>query len=388
MKKQKVLLVHNFYQIGGGEHTVFENELKLLQENGHQVFAYTRSNDELKESKIKLLLLPFSTIWSFRTWIEVRRLIRAKRIDIIHCHNTFPLISPSVYYAARSMKVPVVQTIHNFRFICPNGLFYCKSTICEQCRQQHSFMPALKNKCYRDSFVQTFVVVAMLKIHRWLGTYKRINYIFLTKFNKNKFCDLIDNHEKNLFVKPNFVHTTANTKCERAIKTKFVYAGRLDENKGIPFLLEVWPTLPEEYELHIYGDGPYQEACKSVTVHKNNIHYLGFRPKKEIFQDLAEAAALLFPSTCYEGFPMILAESFSIGRPVVCVNLGNHGDIIHTSCAGVLYEANDHKSFQNAVKEIVHNNILYASNAATYYSQYLTPEKNYEMLCEIYDKAR
>ncbi len=124
-----ILMVHNFYQIGGGEHTVFANEVSLLRDHGNEVTEYTRTNDELKASRIKLLLMPFTTVWSFKTYREVRRIIREKDIEIVHCHNTFPLISPSVYYAARSLGVPVVQTVHNFRFLCPNGLFFCNGKI-------------------------------------------------------------------------------------------------------------------------------------------------------------------------------------------------------------------------------------------------------------------
>lgn len=388
MAKKHVLLVHNFYQIGGGEHTVFENEKNLLQENGHKVTIYTRSNDELKQSKGKLLLMPFTTVWSFKTYFEVRRLIREKNIDIVHCHNTFPLISPSVYYAARSLKVPVVQTVHNFRFLCPNGLFYCNGKICEKCREQNSFLPALKNKCYRNSTVQTAVAVAMLKLHRWLGTYKKINYVFLTEFNKNKFADLIDIYAENVFVKPNFVKTITEQTSRDKIKTNFIYAGRLDENKGVPFLLETWKGLPEEYELHIYGDGAYRKDCENAAMANQNIHYLGFRPQKEIFQDLADGTALLFPSDWYEGYPMILTESFCIGRPVVAADLGNHGDIIAASRGGVLYESGNKESFCKAIEEVTINNEKYAFCAATYYREKLTPQKNYEMLCDIYDKAK
>lgn len=144
-KKKKILMVHNFYQIGGGEHTVFKNEVELLRDNGHEVIEYTRSNDELKSDKWKLLFLPFTTVWSLRTYIEIRKLIKNEQIDVVHCHNTFPLISPSVYYAARSMKVPVVQTIHNFRLLCPNGSFYCKGKVCEKCRENGNFKEAIKN---------------------------------------------------------------------------------------------------------------------------------------------------------------------------------------------------------------------------------------------------
>ena len=175
MSKKKVLMVHNFYQIGGGEHTVFKNEVEMLRENGHEVIEYTRSNDELKKSKWKMLLLPFTTIWSFKTYREVKKIIKEQSIDIVHCHNTFPLISHSVYYAARNRRIPVVQTIHNFRFLCPGAMFYRNGKICEECREKQSLKPALKNKCYRNSKIQTLVVIAMLKIHKRLETYKKIN---------------------------------------------------------------------------------------------------------------------------------------------------------------------------------------------------------------------
>ena len=388
MAKKRVLLVHNFYQIGGGEHTVFENEKNLLLENGHEVTAYTRSNDELKTSKWKLLLLPFTTTWSMKTYFEVRKMIQEKTIDIVHCHNTFPLISPSVYYAARSMKVPVVQTVHNFRFLCPNGLFYCNGQTCEKCREQGSFLPALKNGCYRNSRIQTAVAVAMLTVHRWLGTYKKINYIFLTKFNKSKFSKLIDVCGENVFLKPNFVNKEEMKWEQPAMKTRFVYSGRLDSYKGIEFLLKVWPTLPEKYELHIYGDGEYRKACEAVAQKNANIRYLGFRPQQEVFKDLQESAALLFPSLLYEGFPMTLAESFGLGRPVVAVNIGNHADIVKNSGGGVLYESGDEESFRAAVAQIVAENGRYSNCAAQYYAAYLTKEKNYEILCDIYDKAK
>ena len=122
--KKKILMVHNYYQIGGGEHTVYENELNLLKKNGHEVIEYTRKNSELKKSKIKLLLSPLTTIWSLRTYLEVKEIIKREKIDIVHCHNTFPLISPSVYYASIKCNVPVIQTIHNFRFVCPGGLLF------------------------------------------------------------------------------------------------------------------------------------------------------------------------------------------------------------------------------------------------------------------------
>lgn len=383
-----VLMVHNYYQIGGGEHTVFENEKKLLEENGHSVFVYTRSNDELKKQKWKLLLLPFTTLWSARTYHEVLKLIRDNKIDIVHCHNTFPLISPSVYYAARSLKVPVVQTIHNFRFLCPNGLFYCNEQICEKCQTHRSFRPAIENRCYRNSKIQTMIAAVMLNVHRLLGTYRKISYIFLTEFNRNKFSNLIDIHSDSVFIKPNFVSRTDLASNSRFIQSKFIFAGRLDENKGICFLLEAWAGVPSEFELHIYGDGPYRRECENAEKAHPNIRYYGFQSQETIFSDLADAAALIFPSALYEGFPMSLAESFALGRPALVSNIGNHGNIITVSGAGMVFEYGDVLSFQTALKEIVQNNVLYSEKADTYYRQNLTKESNYQKLTDIYEKVK
>lgn len=388
MEKKTILLVHNYYQIGGGEHTVFENEKNLLLQHGHSVETYTRSNDELKQAKWKMLILPFTTTWSWKTWREVRKIIREKHIDVVHCHNTFPLVSPSVYYAARSMGVPVVQTIHNFRFLCPNGLFYRDGQICESCREGNSFCPALRHGCYRDSKVQTAVAVAMLRFHRWIGTYRKINYIFLTEFNRDKFRDLLDIGGENVFIKPNFVARTPVCPKRQTIQNKFIYAGRLDENKGVPFLLKAWKDLPEDFQLHIYGDGTYRPDCEKAAAEQKNIHFYGFRPQQEIFADLSDAAALLFPSECYETFGLSWAESFAVGKPVVATDLGSHGQMIRQSGGGTLYEVGNTASFAAALENVVARNGDYAQKAKDYYEENLTPEKNYEKLCDIYERAK
>ena len=380
--------MHNFYQIGGGEHVVFENEKNMLLKKGHEVFLYTRNNDELKDSRWKLLLLPIVTIWSFRTYHEVRKMIKKHGIDVVHCHNTFPLISPSVYYAARSLKIPVVQTVHNFRFLCPNGLFFSNGAICEKCREQVSFLPALKNGCYRNSRVQTAVVAAMLTVHRWLGTYRKINYIFLTEFNKGKFADIVNIQGGNVFVKPNFVFKPDVQTNGGFVKPVFLFAGRLDQNKGIDFLLEAWKKMPGEYELHIYGDGPFRESCETAAAVQSNIHFFGFRPREEVMAALANAAALVFPSICYEGFSMSIAESLSAAIPVLTTNLGNHGDVVCRSHGGVVYSCGNVDAFCEAAKELLANWNVYSENAARFFENTLTEERNYEILSDIYDRIK
>lgn len=385
--KKNILMVHNFYQIGGGEHTVFNNEVDILKKNGHKVITYTRDNKEINNSLLKKILLPFTTIWSFKTYRDVKKIIKKEQIDIVHCHNTFPLISPSVYYAARKRKVPVVQTIHNFRFLCPNAILYRNNKVCEECLINKNFKQAIKNKCYRNSKLQTFVVIKMLKIHRKLGTYKRINYIFLTDFNRNKFNNLIDINGSNVFIKPNFVERKYNYKRQLKLDNSFVYIGRLDENKGIRFLVDAWKDI-KDYELHIYGEGSYKDYVLESTSKNNYIKYFGFQDQKEIFEDLTKSQGLILPSECYEGFPMTIAESYSLGVPVLSSDIGNHAMIVNKSKAGCVYDLDNKESFRKKLEDIVKSNKKYSDNAKKYYEEVLSPKKNYEELINIYENAK
>ena len=348
------------------------------------MIEYTRSNDELKTSKLKLLLSPFSTLWSWKTYREVKKIIKTEHIDVVHCHNTFPLISPSVYYAARKRKTPVFQTIHNFRFLCPAGIFYCDGHNCELCRENGNFKEARRHRCYRNSKIQTLVVIAMLKLHRAMGTYGKINYIFLTEFNKRKFSELIDINGKNVFVKHNFVEEST---CEHIEPTekKFIFSGRLEENKGIKLLLDRWKNLPQDYILHIYGDGEYRETVSQAAQQYPNIEFFGFVPHEVIAEDMRSSYGLVFPSKWYEGFPMVIAENFAQGCPVMATDIGNHGEIIRQSRGGVLFDPESESSFVGALDTMVSENRQLSKNALEYYRAYLNPESNYQALAEIYN---
>ena len=190
MKTEKVLVIHNYYQIPGGEDTVVANEIKLLEDHGHEVLLYSRNNSELKTfSKIRKLLLPITTVFNPETYKEVKKIIKEKNIDIVHVHNTLNLVSPSVYYAARNCKVPIVQTIHNFRLLCPAATFYRDGRICEECVEK-GLSCAVKYGCYRGSKLQTLACVISTKIHRFLGIYSKLNYICLAEFNKEKLLQM------------------------------------------------------------------------------------------------------------------------------------------------------------------------------------------------------
>lgn len=382
--RPNILMVHNYYQIGGGEHTVFEQEAELLRRHGHPVTAYTRHNDELKGSSVKKALLPFQTLFSLKTYREVRRLIRRERIDVVHCHNTFPLISPSVYYAARREGVPVVQAIHNFRLICANALLFRDGHVCEECLSG-SFRPAMSHACYRGSRLQTAVVVAMLKLHRLLGTYRRTGYIFLTPFNREKYRALLPEGTPHIYIKPNFEEIHAQPAPEREIDPfKVIYVGRLEENKGIRCLLEYWKQVPEAYRLHLYGSGPLEGLVREQAEKDPRIRPMGFRPQEEIFADWRTACAQVFPSISYEGFPMTLIESLALAVPVLTCDRGNQAAIIEEGVTGYRYAPEDAREFAEKLEKIRRENPRLKQNCREHYERNYTSEKNYALLMDIY----
>ncbi|MCH3973322.1 MAG: glycosyltransferase family 4 protein [Oscillospiraceae bacterium] len=384
--KQKVLLVHNFYKIGGGEHTVYENERRLLQEHGHEVYTYTRDNHELDTSLTKKLLLPFTTVFSFKTFREAKSLIQEKHIDLVHCHNTFPLISPSIYYAAQSCGIPILQTIHNFRFLCPCGIFYRNGQICEDC-VNNGLHCAIQHGCYRQSKLQTAVVVNMLWLHRKMGTYQKIHYIFLTEFNRQKFQKLLGTHLKTEFVKPNFEYVNIQPAPQKCIHhRRYVFVGRLDESKGIGFLLKVWAKAKGR-ELVIFGSGAMEPQVKNAAAKNAKIIFKGFQNRETILKELSTAEAMIFSSEWYEGFSMTLIEAFAAGTPVVCSNIGNSADIVQNAKAGCLYKLYDAEDFIRQIENIERKNTEFRTNARRAYEQFYTPDKNYEILKHIYDKV-
>lgn len=385
MKKLRVLLVHNFYQIGGGEHTVFQNEKKLLEDNGHDVIIYTRNNKEINSLFTKLFL-PIITIFNFRTYFEVKKIIKKEAIDIVHCHNTFPLISPSVYYASKSLNTPVVQTIHNFRLLCPSGIFYRNNRVCEDCMIQ-GLNCSIKNKCYRNSKIGTGIVVLMLKVHRILNTFnKKVDrYIVLTEFNARKLEKIIE--KDKIIIKPNFSYTDSTSKGDKS-KNYFLFVGRLEESKGVKFLLDSWVKIDNE-ELVIIGDGSLKDYVKNISDKSFNIHYLGNKAHKEVLEIMRNSKSLIFSSEWYEGFPMVILEAMSQGIPIITSNIGNGSTLVVDNYTGLHYEVNNFESFIKQINRISNNNEYekLGENAKRLFHEKYTSKENYTLLYSLYQEV-
>lgn len=386
-QKERVLIVHNYYQLPGGEDTVVANEKKMLENNGHTVISYTRDNSELaKLGIIQKFLLPFSTIFNIKTYRDVRRLIKNQGINIIHVHNTLNLVSPAVYYAALSMKVPIVQTIHNFRLLCPGAIFYRNGYICEDCVTK-GLICAVKHKCYRENRFQTLACVINMKIHRMTGVYQKINYICLTDFNKEKLLKLKYIPNDKVFVKPNFIQQTGGFVPNSKRADQFVFAGRLEKIKGIDFLLEAWKQMGKNSpKLIICGVGPMEDWCtKFINKNMLNAEMRGYIPNTEVRRIISISKALIFPTQLYEGFPMSIVEAFSAGTPVICPDFGNAGNIVSDQVTGYKYKKDSQDSLISAVRRV--DGKIFESTYKEFLEKY-TQEHNYRLLMDIYEEAR
>lgn len=384
-KKQNILIVHNYYQTPGGEDTVVANEKRMLEDHGHKVILYSRDNSEIKHrSKIRKLLLPITTIFNPRTYREIKSLIKSEKIEIVHVHNTLNLISPAVYYAALKCKIPVVQTVHNFRLLCPGATFYRDGHICEDC-VEHGLRCSVKHSCYRDSKLQTLVCVINTKIHRMTGIYGKINYICLTEFNKEKLLQLKQIKTDRVFLKPNFSFLNPIKNCTQKY---YLFIGRIETIKGIDVLLKAFCQMPDK-ELIVAGTGTKLEVSEKLLEANgiSNITLVGFQSRGDIDKLLSNAKALIVPSQWYETFGMVIVESFSSGIPVIVGNIGNIGDLVEEYRTGIHFEYDSSDSLIEAVNrfESVHD-IDWRKNTLNEYHSKYSPERNYEMLKTVYDK--
>lgn len=383
-EKKNILIVHNYYQIPGGEDTVVANEKTMLEKHGHKVILYSRNNAELKQmSKIRILFLPFTTVFNMRTYKEIKKQIRRENIDVVHVHNTLNLISPAVYYAARSMKVPVVQTVHNFRLLCPGATFYRDGHICEDC-VKNGLKCAVKYSCYRGSKAQTLVCAISTWLHRITGIYGKINYICLTEFNKDKLLQLKHIKPERVFVKPNFVENNSFIPEEERLN-QFVFVGRLDKLKGVDILFEAWKRMGEgAIKLIVCGMGPMEGWCKSfIKENVVNIEMRGFVPNDEVLKIIANSKALVLPTQWYEGFPMSIVEAFSVGTPVICSDLGNAGSVVEEGITGYKFRYDSIESMISTIDKMRAKPLNKEKIKKIYEIKY-SENANYKILNDIY----
>lgn len=378
-------MVHTYYQQPGGEDAVFEAEKTLLEAKGHEVIPLILHNRALESMPRRRQTVV--TVWNGEAYQNLRLLIRDKRPQVVHIHNTFPLASPAVVHAAKAEKLPVVMTLHNYRLLCVNALFFRQGRVCEDCLG-HLPWRGVVHGCYRNSRAASAVVAGMLTFHRFLGTWDMVDrYIVLTEFSRQKFIQAGFPPEK-LVVKPNFVHPDPGVGSGKGGYALFV--GRLSPEKGIGTLLKAWENLGGRVPLKIVGDGPLAEEVRRAAERMPGVEWLGRKAPDEVYALMGEAAFLVFPSECYEGFPRVIAEAFAKGLPVLATALGAQGTIIEDGRTGLLFRPGDPEDLAAQVawlwehpKELARMR----QEARREYEEKYTAERNYQLLMEIYGQA-
>lgn len=384
----RILTVHNYYQQAGGEDKVFAAESALLEAKGHQVWRYTLHNDQVEGSNP--LAIAGATLWNHAVYKDLRSLIRQEQIQIAHFHNTFPLVSPSAYYAAKANGVPVIQTFHNYRLLCPNALFFRDGRVCEDCLGKVIPFPGIQHGCYRGSQSASAAVTAMLAIHRAAQTWtNQVDvHIALTDFARKKFIQGGIPAQK-VVVKPNFVHPDPGYGEGKGGYA--LYVGRLSPEKGIDLLLSAWELIGSNIPLKIVGDGPLAPQVVKAVEQIPGVVWLGRRPMEEVYALMKEAMFLVFPSKWYEGLPNTIIESFAVGTPVIASNLGAMSSLVIPERTGIHFHADDSKDLATKVAwALAHPEKLIRMRQevrAEFIARY-TAEQSYRQLMEAYALAQ
>jgi glycosyltransferase involved in cell wall biosynthesis len=387
----KVLLVHNAYQQPGGEDVVFEQERQMLERAGHHVVTYHRSNHEINERSLvgRLTLAP-KVIWSTPTRREFAEMLFHQKPQVVHIHNTFMMVSPSIYSACREARIPVVQTLHNYRLLCPVATLFRQGRVCEECLD-HSLWRGVLHGCYRDSRAATSVVALMLAVHRCRRTWTRgVNcFVALSEFSRRKFMQGGIAADK-VVVKPNFVHPDPG--CGDGSGKYALFIGRLSPEKRVLTLLAAWERLRVRIPLLIVGSGPQRVFLETYAKQAglSDLRFLGQLPREEVMAALKRARCLVFSSELYENFPVTLAEAFACGVPVICSRLGAMAEIVAEGRTGLHFTPGDPEDLAQKVEwGWTHPEQMagMAKEARREYEAKYTAEKNYPMLMEIYQRA-
>lgn len=394
----KILFAHNFYGSGApsGENAVYEAERDLLRARGHQVIEFTRRSDDIRRrGAAGLLQGALATPWNPFSARTLRRLIRRERPDVVHAHNTFPLISPSIFSAAHGLNVPTVLTLHNYRTYCAAGIPMRENRPCTDCLDQKSVIPALRYGCYRGSRLATLPLAAMIALHRSLGTWQNHldAFIALTAFQRDKLV-AAGLPAQRVHLKPHFYPEPPAPLPWPGREDKVVYVGRFGPEKGLNSLVEAWRLWGAAAPpLEMIGDGPERAALERSIADAGlggKVTFLGQLSFAATQERLAHARLLVLPSLCYEGFPMAIREAFALGVPVAGSRLGSIPCIVENGRTGVLFNPGDVHDLLRAVREIWGNATRLEGMGVAAHAEFedkYTADRNYASLMAIYAAA-
>jgi glycosyltransferase involved in cell wall biosynthesis len=383
----KVLVAHNRYQLGGGEDSVVRDEIEMLRQRGHFVELLEQDNEAI-HSLCGKLLASTSAFYSCRSRDRMKRAIRDFQPDILHVHNWFPMLSPSIIVEANISGIPIVQTLHNFRMLCANALLYRGESVCTDCMGKLLPIGGAMHGCYHGSRAGSAIVTAAYAFHRLARTWDAVDlFIAVSEFEREILVRGGLPAEK-MVVKPNFVGS--NTwDAERTTENSALFVGRLSREKGIRTLLSAWNTRDIPFHLKIIGDGPMADEVRACAASNADVEYLGVQPPEAVYREMAKARFLVFPSEWYETFGRTVIEAFSQGTPVLAADCGAVRELVEEGVAGYRFQPGNVDALVSGTLRFttIENYKRMRTNCRHLFLHRFTAEINYDLLMEIYSKA-
>lgn len=389
----KILAIHNFHRKGSasGDDQVFKSETSLLEKHGHDVIRYTVANDEFDKSGIVgKVTATFGMLWSFKNYKRVKKLIQSEQPDIVHIHTFFPLLSPSVLYAAKRSDAKVVATLHDTRFICPCATSLRGTELCNQCGDGNYFRMC-KYRCFKGSRLQSFIVACIFAYHRIRRSfYKQIDRYICLNENQIQLLKNIGFDDNKIVKKYNFV-PDVDANIDYASPTELperyvVFYGRIGEEKGIRILMQIWNEI-HDIPLVVMGGGPLEEEFRNWAEKKENVFYLGYTQHDKCLGIVKKAEFVVFPSIWYEGCSMVEIETESLGKGIIATDLGFSQEAIENGVNGFKVPLGNVEGFKKTIRELWINQEqihTLGENARLDYERKYLPEDNYQQLVGIY----
>lgn len=388
MARMTILLCHAFYREPGGEDASFAAEAALLERHGHRVIRFTTDNRDVE--KTPRIVVAAAAVWNRSAYRQVRAVIRRERPDVVHCTNTFPTLSPSVYFAARAERVPVVQSVRNFRLWCANAVLLRRNRVCEACLCAPIAWRGVLHGCYRRSRAASFVPAVTAAAHRAIGTWSRLVDIYIapSEFVRQKAIEGGLPGER-IAVKPNFVHPDPG---ERAGGADAVFVGRLAPEKGLAVLFDAWSRLEGTTRLIVVGDGPEAPLVRAACARDPRIVWAGRSEPSEVLSILGRSACLVMPSLSYETFGRAIAEAFSVGTPAIVSALGAMRELVDEGRTGLVFEAGNALQLAAVLTRFFEASPSTRAGmrhaARREYERRFTADENHDRLTAIYAHAR
>jgi glycosyltransferase involved in cell wall biosynthesis len=383
----KILQCHNAYLFSGGEDAVAKSEAAMLRAFGHTVIEYRRSNHELAD------LNPFGKLrfslqdiyFSRKVYAELSTLIHREKPDIAHFHNSFFMIGPAAYAACFDAKVPVIQSLHNYRFLCAAATFYRQGRVCEECLSRGR-QAGISHRCWHGSMLSTWLLTRVIREYEKRGILRRISrFIVSSDFSRRKFL-AAGWDVGRLVVKPNFLETEPG--CGPFQGRHVLYAGTLQPYKGIATLLKVWGSRSWPLPLKVVGTGPLERELRAHSI--KGIEWLGQRSQGEVLSLMKDALCVVVPSECYENFPRIIVEAYACGVPVVASRLGAMAELVEEGKTGLLFKAGQPSDLASVIARLVSEPALAAqmgSAARRLFEERYTAKVNYDQLLRAYQQV-